>query len=175
MEVPSSCLSTRSTIISLKLVTDAACPGIIIHSLPSTGRAGRCWPHLHARHPGRGTRGQAGPWAVSAPPVGAWRRDTEGLPGLGWLSRRPAGKPLHGDVAGWLPLRWRRLYPPFSAWGSIPHRHKTHTHACSQKRHIWTRPGDDPHGPSVTDTCKHAYLYSTHRHAHAQACQAHLP
>lgn len=80
IEVPSFCLSTHSTIISLKLVADAACPGIIIHSLLSTGRAGRCWPHPHARHPGRGTRGQAGPWAVSTSGLGG---ETQRV-SLGW-------------------------------------------------------------------------------------------
>lgn len=134
-------LSTHSTIISLKLVADAACLGIIIHSLLSSKEAREMLAPSTCTPPRQG-----GWWAGST--VGcvcatAWnlQKRPQGLAGLGWLSWDLAGKRLPGDTAGWLLTGWwLSPSPALSSEGASPHRHATHTVMHNHKRHIWTHP-----------------------------------
>lgn len=181
MEVPSFCLSTRSTIISLKLVTDAACPGIIIHSLPSTGRA-RDAGHI----PTHATQAEQPEGRRATGCVCATSRDLEDRHrGSRWagLADQEAGRQA-------TPWRCSRLAPvgvvtalpprpaPVPGPGEHPHTDIKHTRTHAVRKdtsgHIQETTHMDPQ--SQTHVSMHTYTQATRdTHAHAQTCQAHLP
>lgn len=151
-------LSTRSTIISLKLVADAACPGIIIRSLLSSTET-REMLAMSTRTPPSGGEGGLeggqgqGCVCVTCPPNLEERAQSVSL---GWAGcpGRLAGKRLREDIAGWL-LTGDCLYPPLSAQRQHPHTGTQHTQARSPRRCIQTRPGLDTHGHSETFASTH--------------------
>ena len=140
-------LSTHSTIISLKLVADAAFPGIIIHSLLSSTET-REMLAVSTRTPPRqgGWRVGSATGCVRVTCLNLEKRGQSVLLGWAGCPGRMAGERFREDIAGGL-LTGDCLYPPLSAQREHPpHRHATHTVTQSQKihmdtsriRHTWT-------------------------------------